>query len=53
MFSDWDLELVSADHGRGVLDDAPDKASGPGYSQEPARLSAVMEAGPLGGLSAV
>jgi Sensors of blue-light using FAD len=51
VFPDWDMELVTSDHIREVLEDALDSASGPKQASLE-RLLAHLDSAPLAGLEA-
>lgn len=52
LFPDWDMELVTADHIRDVLEDALDSAADPQNTELLRRLLEQLDAGQLGGLGA-
>ena len=52
LFPDWDMELVSGDHIREVLQDAQDSASDPKNAQALGHLLAELDSGQLSGLNA-
>jgi hypothetical protein len=52
LFPDWDMELVSGDHIREVLQDALDSAEDPKNALALQQLLAQLDAGPLGSLNA-
>ena len=52
LFPDWDMELVSGDHIREVLQDAQGSASDPKNAQALGRLLAELDSGQLSGLNA-
>jgi hypothetical protein len=51
LFPDWDMELVSGDHIREVLQDAQSSASDPKNAQALTQLLAQLDSGELSGLS--
>jgi hypothetical protein len=53
LFPDWDMELVTADHIREVLQDARDNATDASNEQALARLLEHLDTGALSGLSTV
>ena len=52
VFPDWDMELVTTDHIRDVLQDAQDSASDPKNAQALGHLLAELDSGQLSGLNA-
>ena len=50
LFPDWDMELVSGDHIREVLQDAQSSASDPKHAQALGHLLAQLDSGELSGL---
>ena len=52
LFPDWDMELVTGDHIRDVLQDAQDSASDPKNAQALGHLLAELDSGQLSGLNA-
>ncbi len=52
LFPDWDMELVTGDHIREVLQDAQDSASDPKNAQALGQLLAELDSGQLSGLNA-
>ena len=52
LFPGWDMERVSGEHIREVLQDALDQAVDPQHRQTLTRLLAGLDAGPLQGLTA-
>jgi Sensors of blue-light using FAD len=52
LFPDWDMERVTGDHIREVLQDAKDSASDPKQVQALAHLLAELDSGQLSGLNA-
>jgi hypothetical protein len=52
LFPGWDMELVTGDHIREVLQDAQDSASDPKSAQALRQLLAELDSGQLGGLNA-
>lgn len=52
LFPDWDMELVTGEHIREVLQDALDSASDPKSAQALQQLLAQLDAGPLRALNA-
>ena len=52
LFPDWDMELVSGDHIREVLQDAQGSASDPKNAQALGHLLAELDSGQLSGLNA-
>jgi Sensors of blue-light using FAD len=51
LFPDWDMELVTGDHIREVLQDAQDNASDPKNAQALGRLLAELDSGQLSSLN--
>jgi hypothetical protein len=51
LFPDWDMELVTGDHIRELLQDALDSASDPQHAQVLSHLLAELDSGELSGLS--